>query len=75
MMNIKELIYQKTDQYLDEVTQIRRHLHRNPELSFDEKKTSEYIRDLLDQWNVSYTYPFVEHGILAPLKAQIKMDR
>ncbi|MEX0982944.1 MAG: M20 family metallopeptidase [Bacteroidales bacterium] len=68
MMNIKELIHRKTDQYLDEVTHIRRHLHRNPELSFEERKTSRYIRDLLDQWNVSYTYPFAENGILASIE-------
>ncbi len=72
MMNIKALIYQKTNQYLEEVTQIRRHLHRNPERSFDEKKTSEYIRDLLNQWNVSYTYPFVEHGILVSIEGADK---
>ncbi len=29
----------------DEIIQIRRYLHENPELSFKEEKTSQYIID------------------------------
>jgi amidohydrolase len=54
-----------TDPFLDEITGIRRHLHKHPELSFVEFETSKYIRKLLDQWEIEYKYPFVETGIVA----------
>ncbi|MEX0988325.1 MAG: M20 family metallopeptidase [Bacteroidales bacterium] len=67
-MDIKTIIKQHTGQYMDEVIRIRRHLHQYPELSFNETETSEYIRGLLDQWNVPYSYPFVKNGILATIE-------
>jgi amidohydrolase len=66
-MDIKDLLHKHSDKYLEEVIRIRRHLHQYPERSFREKKTSEYIRELLKSWNISYTYPFVENGILASI--------
>jgi len=54
-----------TPSFLDEIRDIRRTLHRHPELSFMEKNTSAYLRSLLDAWEVPYDYPFVKHGILA----------
>jgi amidohydrolase len=35
------------DSVLDDVVQWRRHLHRNPELSFEEQETAAYIADTL----------------------------
>lgn len=55
---------------LEEVIGIRRHLHQYPELSFQEKETSAYIRKLLDTWRIPYTYPLVETGILAWIKGE-----
>jgi amidohydrolase len=68
MKEIKNILYKNSDRFLEEVTTIRRHLHRNPERSFEEKNTSQYIRDLLDKWNISYAYPFVENGLLASIE-------
>jgi amidohydrolase len=68
MKEIKEILFKNSDRFLEEIINIRRHLHRNPERSFEEKNTSAYIRELLDKWNVTYTYPFVEHGILASIE-------
>ena len=69
-MDRKTLLNKLADKYLDEVIGIRRHLHAHPELSFEEEKTSAYIRDLLDQWQVEYSYPFVKHGILAVIEGK-----
>jgi amidohydrolase len=68
-MTLKEQIsHILSDQLLEEIVSIRRHLHRYPELSFQEHQTSSTIRDLLDQWGVEYDFPFVETGILASIK-------
>lgn len=65
-MDLKQHIDQLlTPPFLDEIRDIRRTLHRHPELSFMEKNTSAYLRSLLDAWEVPYDYPFVKHGILA----------
>ena len=68
-MNLKEQIdHILSDQLLDEIIALRRHFHQNPELSFQEHRTSSTIRDLLDQWGVDYDFPFVETGILATIR-------
>ncbi|RLD99909.1 MAG: amidohydrolase [Bacteroidetes bacterium] len=54
-----------TDSLMEEIITIRRQLHQYPELSFQEYKTSETIRGLLDQWGIDYTFPHVETGIVA----------
>lgn len=67
MTTIKESIEQYKEQFLEEVITIRRQLHQHPELSFNEHQTSATIRELLDRWKVSYTFPFVQTGILASI--------
>lgn len=54
-----------TGEFLNEIIEIRRVLHQNPELSFEEHHTSEIIRDLLGKWGIEYKYPIVRTGILA----------
>ncbi|MCK5134328.1 MAG: amidohydrolase [Bacteroidales bacterium] len=57
-----------TDQMLDELIRIRRHLHQFPEPSFEEHNTSAYIRGILDEWGIAYKFPIVNTGILAWIK-------
>ena len=47
-MEIKDIIKEKAKQHFENVVAIRRHLHQNPELSKQEKETSEYICSILD---------------------------
>ncbi|HNL28915.1 MAG TPA: M20 family metallopeptidase, partial [Saprospiraceae bacterium] len=44
---------------------IRRHLHAHPELSFEEFKTSEYIRNILTGQQIKFTEQWVRTGIVA----------
>jgi amidohydrolase len=57
-----------TDVFLDEMITIRRYLHRHPEPSFEEHGTSGFIRKLLDDWGISYQFPYVGTGILATIR-------
>lgn len=57
-----------SDQLFGDMIRIRRHLHRVPELSFEEHQTSDFIRKILDEWGIEYFYPFVKTGILARIK-------
>ena len=40
--------------YKDRVIDIRRHLHKHPELSFKEYNTSKYVMSILDELGISY---------------------
>lgn len=51
-MNNKIDIY--LSEILDTAIEIRRHIHKNPELSGEEKKTANYICSFLDKWNIPY---------------------
>ena len=61
---IKEL----SESIFDEVVSIRRHLHKNPELSFKEHKTSAYIKSVLIAWNIPFTEDIADTGIVVLLK-------
>ncbi len=70
-MDLKNQIKENAGKYLEEVISIRRHLHRNPELSFNEEETSTYIRGLLDKWKVPYEFPFVGTGLVASIRGEM----
>ena len=52
----------------DRLVGIRRHLHANPELSFQEKETSSYIQGILTELNVPFTTGWAGYGIVATLE-------
>jgi amidohydrolase len=55
-------------QYIDEVIAIRRHLHQNPELSFEEYQTSAYIEEQLKQADIHYRKGFAKTGIVGSIQ-------
>jgi amidohydrolase len=52
-----------------DVVQIRRHLHMNPELSFQEHHTSAYIKGQLDEAGISWK-PVAGTGVLAGIEGK-----
>ena len=50
-----EKIRQLAAQYAGEFVEIRHHLHANPELSYQEFKTSEFIQLQLRSWNIPFS--------------------
>lgn len=56
-------ISELTEEVYQQVIDIRRHLHRNPELSFQERKTSQYICEQLEEWNIPFQNNIGGYGI------------
>jgi len=52
------------------ILEIRRHIHANPELSFEEYNTSDYIASVLDSFGIEYTRGVVKTGIVALIKGK-----
>jgi amidohydrolase len=67
-MNIKDKIKKLADNYFQDVIDVRRYLHQNPELSFCEYKTSEFIKNKLDELQIPYKGGFVKTGIVGKIQ-------
>ena len=61
-------IKQLAESIFDEILSIRRHLHKIPELSFKEHKTSAYIKSVLITWDIHFTEDIADTGIIVLLK-------
>jgi amidohydrolase len=64
---LKEL-YQKLEQRWTEMVEIRRYLHQNPELSFQEKETAAYIADYYRRLGIDIRENVGGNGVVATIK-------
>ena len=46
---------------------LRRNLHKCPELLYDLKETSAFVRTVLDELHIPYEYPVAQEGIVATI--------
>jgi amidohydrolase len=49
------------------IVALRRQIHRHPELMYEEVKTSQLVRDTLDQLHIPYKHPLAKTGVVAML--------
>ena len=61
-------IKQLADSVFEQVVEIRRYIHKNPELSFKEHKTSAYIKSVLTGWGIPFTEDIADTGIVVLLE-------
>ena len=55
---------------LEDVIRIRRHIHKFPELSFQEEKTSDYIQTELKSIGIPFTNGHVKTGIIGTIEGK-----
>ncbi len=72
---MRDRIHNTASQLQEELVKIRRHLHMNPELSFQEEKTAKFIASELDKLKVEYTTGWAGHGIVATLKNNLNESK
>ncbi|MEE9373579.1 MAG: M20 family metallopeptidase [Saprospiraceae bacterium] len=61
----KEKIQALNQKFKPDIIRYRQHLHAHPELSFEEKKTSQYIQKILDHHGIKYESGWANTGIVA----------
>ena len=66
--NVKDLI-KETEKILPEIIEVRRWLHRHPELSKQEYKTAEYISKYLDTLKIEHKTKIAKTGIVGLIPA------
>jgi amidohydrolase len=68
MTGIKETIIEKSAELFNEAVKIRRHFHKHPELSYQEKETSLYICNWLKENKIEFRSGIAGTGIIATIK-------
>ncbi|MEI7027183.1 amidohydrolase [Paenibacillus sp. y28] len=63
-----EQLQTKLSEAFGQMVEWRRHLHRHPELSFQEENTSAFIADLLEGWGLEVRRKVGGHGVVGVLR-------
>jgi amidohydrolase len=74
-MELLQKILQLATTHFDDVVGIRRHLHRFPELSYEESNTSAYIQEQLRCLNIPFKTGFVTNGVVGIIEGKNPQKR
>ncbi len=69
-MDLQDQITKLSEEYLGTVKAYRHHLHMHPELSFEEYKTSAYIKETLERHGMEVTSGIAGTGLMVRLIGQ-----
>ncbi len=69
-MNLLEKIKSLSVAYSNEVVEYRRHLHANPELSYQEFKTAQYVADRLKDFGLSPVEGLATTGVMVEVRGK-----
>ncbi len=67
---LKEKIKQLASEWHNDTIAVRRHLHKHPELSFEEKETAAFIAQKLSAYGITYENNVAGHGIIGLIKGK-----
>ncbi len=68
IQNLKGKIQNQVDEIYNDLLEVRRHLHANPELSYEEFKTSEFVCEFLKKEGIPFKHGWVKTGITAEIQ-------
>ena len=74
-MTMIERIQQHSNELHETIRGFRRHLHMNPELSYEEFETSKFIQQQLSAWGIPFETGFANTGIVALIKGDLPGER
>lgn len=74
MANLKSEIQQLAKDFFAETVDIRRHLHKHPELSFEEYNTADFVKKQLEDLQIPYQI-MANTGVVGLLKGELAGDK
>lgn len=74
MANLKSNIQQLAKDFFTDTVENRRHLHQNPELSFEEYQTSAFVKQKLEELNIPYQ-AMADTGVVGIIKGELDSDK
>lgn len=75
MHNIKEYILNESAHLREELVSLRRNIHMNPELSFEEHDTASFICNKLDKHGIAYRKGVAGTGIIGEIKGDLNNNK
>ena len=69
-MALKEQIKQLAKEYAEDTIKIRRHIHQNPELSYEEIKTGRFIAQKLKAYKIPHEHGCAVNGVVGIIKGK-----
>lgn len=69
-MGLLETIKSLAGQYSGEVVEARRHLHENPELSYEEHNTVRFVKEKLESFGISIREEVATTGLIAEIQGR-----
>ncbi|MCB0594530.1 MAG: amidohydrolase [Lewinellaceae bacterium] len=67
---LKDKIQKLANTYHQDVIGIRRHLHQNPELSYEEVETGKYISQQLQEYGIPHQHGVADNGVVGLIEGQ-----
>ncbi|NML35387.1 M20 aminoacylase family protein [Paraburkholderia antibiotica] len=58
------------NRHIDEIAAIRRDIHANPELGFEERRTSGIIASKLQEWGIDVTQGIAQTGVVGTIRGK-----
>ena len=72
--SLRDKVKNLASEYLEDVISWRRHLHSNPELSFEEKNTSKYVEEKLTGFGIPVQTGVANYGLIGIIEGIEKGD-
>ncbi|MCB0548898.1 MAG: amidohydrolase [Phaeodactylibacter sp.] len=67
---LKDKIQKLAQTYHQDVIHIRRHLHQNPELSYEEVETGKYISAKLQEYGIPHQHGVADNGVVGLIQGR-----
>ena len=64
---IKQRIQELASKFKNDTIEVRRHLHRHPELSFQEHETSRFIQEKCEEYGLNFTAGWAGTGVVVEI--------